>query len=358
MAPGQDITITGLNFNPIPANNIVYWDIYSLSVKSSTPTEIIATLPNSLPRGNYKIQVNVGGYKRLAAQEVSINSQWLRIPAPFMSTNSTDRTTYGGMSIYGEAPGSFGYLCSPASNIMYKFDPSDKTFTKLNTYNPYYLKAKMGVIVSNGTFYLISGFDYTRYSTTYMYIYNEILNSWTTLQNIPFTGRTGVAFSLNNKIYYGLDYWSGTVSDFWECDPGNGYSWIRKSNFPVGYKSYSSYFSLADKGYVLFSDNNFWQYDAVSNVWTKKTNFPGPARLASVSFVIGDFAYFGTGTNGSVDFNDFWRYDPAADSWSQISNMPNSRNSGVAFVINNKAYVGYGVGLGDFYEFDPNYLLK
>jgi hypothetical protein len=38
--------------------------------------------------------------------------------------------------------------------------------------------------------------------------------------------------------------------------------------------------------------------------------------------------------------------------------MPNSRNSGVAFVINSKAYVGYGEGLGDFYEFDPNYLLK
>jgi hypothetical protein len=212
----------------------------------------------------------------------------------------------------------------------------------------------MGEVVCRDTFYLISGFDYYPYDETGgMNVYNEISNKWEKI-NTPFDRRTGVAFSLDNKIYYGLNSW--TLTDFWECDPGSGYTWIRKSNFPVtSYKSYSSYFSIADKGYILFSDNSFWQYDPVSDVWTKKTNFPGPARTLAVSFVLGEFAYLGTGTNGLTNFNDFWRYDPVSDSWSQISTMPNSRNSGVAFVINNKAYVGYGEGLVDFYEFDPNY---
>lgn len=269
--PAQDIIIAGLNFNPVPASNIVSWDIYSLKVKSSTPTEIIVTLPDFLPRGKNKIQVTVGGYKRLSPQYWTINSQWLRIPAPYMSTNGLDRTRYTGMTIYGEAPGNFGYLCSPASNVMYKFDPSDKTFTKLNTTTPFYLTAQMGEVVCRDTFYLIAGHDYYPYDGTGgMFALNETSNKLRKI-NTPFDGRTGVAFSLNNKIYYGLDYWTSTKTDMWECDPGIGYTWTRKSNIPVAsIKTYSSYFSVADKGYVLFSDNTFWQYDPVSDVWTKK----------------------------------------------------------------------------------------
>jgi hypothetical protein len=361
ISPSQDITINGLNFNPEPGKNFVFWDIYPLTVKSSTPTQIIATLPNSLPRGNSKIQVNVSGYKRFSSQEFSINSQWLKISAPTLGTNISG-AIYDAMTIYGDAPGNLGYLCSPASNVLYKFDPTHKTFAKINTANPFYLTVKMGEVVCRDTFYLISGWDhYVSDGTGGMYAFNELSDKWRKI-NTPFTGRTGVAFSLNNKIYYGLDYWSGTKTDLWECDPANDYTWTKKSNIPViSFTTYSSYFSITDKGYVVFSDNTIWQYDPDSDAWTKKTNFPGPARRLAVSFVIGEFAYFGTGT-GSIEYNDFWRYDPIADSWSQISGMPNSRNSGVAFVINNKAYVGYGDNYGrntsDFYEFDPNYLLK
>jgi N-acetylneuraminic acid mutarotase len=267
------------------------------------------------------------------------------------------------MTIYGEAPGSFGYLCSPASNEMYKFDPAESSWTKLNTNKPFYLVGQMGEVVCKDTFYLISGFDYSRYGS-YMYAFNEVLNSWTTIQNIPFMRREGFAFSLNSKIYFGLDYVSGTLTDLWECDPGNGYLWTKKTNFPVtSFKTFSTYFSLGDKGYVVFSDNSFWQYDPISNVWTKKANFPGPARVLAVSFVIEGNAYLGTGRSNLGNYNDIWRYDPVADSWSLISNMPVARNSGVAFVINNKAYIGYGVDMAnnqrsDFYEFDPNYSLK
>jgi N-acetylneuraminic acid mutarotase len=358
IAPSQDITIVGTNFNPVPANNYVSWDIYLLTVKSATPTEIVATLPNALPRANYKIKINTGGYSRFSSQSFSINSQWSRIPAPSLSTNGIGVTTYGGMTIYGEAPGNFGYLCSPASNVMYRFDPSNKSWTNLNTSTPFYMKVKMGEVVCKGIFYLISGFEYSGISST-MYAFNEISNDWETI-NIPFNRRTGVAFSLNNRIYFGLSYrpWNYLAIDLWECDPENNYSWTRKSDIPDDFNStYSTYFSLNNKGYVLFSNNHFWQYDPSSDVWIRKSDFPGPKRELGISFVIDEFAYFGTGISESTNYNDIWKYDQVSDSWTLNSYMPTARNSAVAFTLNHKAYIGYGV-TSDFYEFDPNYLLK
>lgn len=356
ITPSQDITLNGLNFNPIPSNNYVYWDIYPLAIKSATATEIIATLPSSLPRGTKKIEINMGGYSRFSTQEFSFNSQWVRIPSPIMSTNSVGTTIYTGMTIYGESLGNFGYLCSPASNVMYRFDPLESLWTKLNVSTPFYLKVKMGEIVCKDTLYLISGFEYSGISST-MYAFHEVSNNWKTI-NVPFNRRTGIAFSLNNRIYFGLNYWTPYLNDLWECNPENGYLWTRKSDLPtkISYK-YTSYFSLNDKGYVLLSNNNLWQYDPISDQWTIKSDFPGPARERGVSFVIGEFAYFGTGISGVINYNDIWKYNPVSDSWTLCSTIPNSRNSAVAFTLNNKAYIGYG-GSSDFYEFDPNYPLK
>ena len=367
--PGNDITITGKNFSPVASGDSVKWDIYSLPIKSATSTEIVATFPEAIPRGTFKIKVKTGGYTRYSSQEFTINSQWLRIPAPAMSTNSTGSETFGLMSIYGEGVGNYGYLCSPASNVMYKFDPSGASWAKINTLNEFYLKAKMGEVVCRDTFYLISGQDYTGYNNSlYMYKFNETQNGWETIKNTPFNDRTGVAFSLNNKIYFGLNYspysYFHFVFDIWECDPVNGYLWTRKSDFPsatASYPSYSSYFSLADKGYVVFSNNQVWQYDPIGDTWTQKSNFPGPKRGLAISFVIGEYAYFGTGNYNDTYYNDIWRYNSANDSWSLVSYMPVARRSAVALTINNKAYIGYGIASDngtqyvDFYEFDPNY---
>jgi N-acetylneuraminic acid mutarotase len=150
----------------------------------------------------------------------------------------------------------------------------------------------------------------------------------------------------------------------WECDPANNYLWTRKTDMPVLVSlPYTTYFSLDNKGYVLYTDNTFWQFDPVLNSWTKKSDFPGPARSLAVSFVLGNYAYMGTGASGTVSYDDIWRYDSSNDTWTLISHIPEARNSSVAFTLNNKAYIGYGWRSGykiftDFYEFDPNYPSK
>jgi hypothetical protein len=99
--------------------------------------------------------------------------------------------------------------------------------------------------------------------------------------------------------------------------------------------------------------------DASSGNWIKRSTFPGIARAEAISFVIGNYAYLGTGVD--VNFkrlNDFWQYDPVNDAWSQKANLPaNSRNSAIGLTIGNYGYVGTGYTgtnlLKDFWQYDP-----
>jgi N-acetylneuraminic acid mutarotase len=86
-----------------------------------------------------------------------------------------------------------------------------------------------------------------------------------------------------------------------------------------------------------------------------------------VSFVIDNKAYVGSGRNSVTspknEYDDFWTFDPQTNSWSESIYMPwGPRYNMLSFVVNNKAYVGFGykseTQQNDFYEFDPNYPVK
>lgn len=98
-------------------------------------------------------------------------------------------------------------------------------------------------------------------------------------------------------------------------------------------------------------------------VWTEPGGFPGGARMAAISFVIGDKAYVGLGHGRDEEdhliwYKDMWEFDMTANTWTQRENYPGAGSSGaVGFAINGKGYVGTGSGPGgavkDFWEFDP-----
>jgi|KBSMisStaDraftv2_1062788.scaffolds.fasta_scaffold12193_2 hypothetical protein len=97
-----------------------------------------------------------------------------------------------------------------------------------------------------------------------------------------------------------------------------------------------------------------------SGNWVTESQLNGPARSEAVSFVIGNFAYLGTGWDGlNTRYNDFWRYDPVANVWTQAVSMPDNtnRSSAVGYSAGGKGYVGTGYDglnyLNDFYEYDP-----
>jgi N-acetylneuraminic acid mutarotase len=141
----------------------------------------------------------------------------------------------------------------------------------------------------------------------------------------------------------------------------------RNKACPISHQGGGVSFALGTKAYVVGGDTmppssasisaSVWEYDATSNVWTQKNNFPYSTNNPSC-FVINDTAYVGLGLdNTSVYHTDFYRYDQVGDQWIQIQSFPGSaRYAAMAFTLHGKGYVGCGhstVVTNDFYMYDP-----
>src|ERR1043166_861352 len=128
-------------------------------------------------------------------------------------------------------------------------------------------------------------------------------------------------------------------------------SWSAKSDFGgterVGAVGF--FITSTNKAYILTGlisglseSKDFWEYDVVSNNWTKKADFLGSARAGGVGFSIGNKGYVGTGYSFLSGYlQDFWEYNPATNTWTQKTNFPGSpRKDAVGFAIGSKGYIG------------------
>jgi N-acetylneuraminic acid mutarotase len=190
---------------------------------------------------------------------------------------------------------------------------------------------------------------------------------WSRKADFGGTARTGaVGFSIGDKGYVVTGWGESEYhKDFWEYDPSQN-TWTQRADFDGVGRTGAIGFSIGDEGYIgtgYYFDGeyqllpDFWEYNSQSNSWTRKGDFPGPARFNAVGFSIGDKGYVGTGIfHGRYGplFNDFWEYNPVTDSWLQKDDFPGEkRHDAVGFTIDGKGYIGTGYGHKDLWEYNP-----
>jgi N-acetylneuraminic acid mutarotase len=142
-------------------------------------------------------------------------------------------------------------------------------------------------------------------------------------------------------------------------------TWMQKANFPNGGRYHGVSFSIGNKGYIglgintsLVLFNDFWEWDQANNIWTQIANFPGIARSGASGFSIGKKGYVICGYGNSNATNEFWEWDgdissPTYNVWSRKADFPGaSRVKAVSFSIGKKGYVGTGSYTKDFWEWD------
>lgn len=169
-----------------------------------------------------------------------------------------------------------------------------------------------------------------------------------------------------------------TPSGKW-ADLSDGFPAYPRSNAVAFSDQNSSYIGLGSCENMIgghcpnFSSPEPFEYAEIwnhsqSNSWNQLQTFPGEARQGAVAFVINDKAYVGLGTRtmrayveGKI-YSDFWVYDLKNHQWEDTPLKfifpGEARGNAVAFSINGKGYVGtgmdkYNLPLKDFYEFDP-----
>jgi N-acetylneuraminic acid mutarotase len=257
----------------------------------------------------------------------------------------TQKTNFGGTARYGTVAftvGTKAYVLAGRDfanrNDLWEYDPSKDTWTQKTAFAGAARYQAIAFTIGNkgyvGTGAAGSSFPFSPVFND-LWEYDPALDSWTQKANCPGSARFGaVAFAVGGKAYVGTgftDNFPYFLNDFWEFNPAGLSNGLDIHGNPMG-------------------------------EWTQKNNFGGSARMEAVAFSIGDKGYLGTGGNymsSTLLYNDFWEYDAVADLWTQKTNFGGTgRSLAVGFSMSNKGYIGIGGDFNsqsypDFWEFDP-----
>jgi len=207
----------------------------------------------------------------------------------------------------------------------------------------------------NGKGYVYGGLIYG-YRTNDLWEYDPTFNTWTKKASPPFARprHAAASFVINGKGYIvgGNIEESGRISssqETWEYNPATN-TWRQRRNLPLG-RDLATGFAINRKGYVAMgraADNSYradvLEYDPDLNSWSTKSILPsGTGRYDAVSLVIDNKAYIGIGVGSTDYYVDFWEFDPQTNGWVRKADFPGGyRYGAIAFTIGSLGYVGCG----------------
>jgi len=108
-------------------------------------------------------------------------------------------------------------------------------------------------------------------------------------------------------------------------------TWVKKSNFPVGLY-YHIAFTIEDTAYVglgtadweaLEYNYSVYKYDSENDLWNELSPYPGNNCYGATAFVINNVAYVCFGVNESHQWvKDVWKYEKENDQWMKMIYFP------------------------------------
>lgn len=240
-----------------------------------------------------------------------------------------------------------GHVNSGSISIAYhdwwEFDPATNSWTQKADY-PQDRFAVVGFTIGNKG-YIGSGNEQSFGDRNEFYQFDPVLNVWTTKANFPFPAGGNIAFEIGGTGYMGLGngyglYSYNPITDIWTS-----------VSVPISPADYSSVFVLNNKAYILpQSSNQLYEFNPATGITNLKASFIGLPRYAATGFAVRGQGYIGFGQVYDVSsgtwnqVKDFYFYDPILDVWDTIpKSFPGvRRNFCPSFVIGDNAYMGTG----------------
>jgi len=339
------VVISGRNFNPDPDMNIVEIGGIKADVTSSNGSEIRFTIPDNLATGQHQLSVTtIQGSPVTWDGLLEYSYPWQRMADfPEHGRVAASGFTLGDKIYFGTGyePGVIG------KKDFWEYDPvADRWSGKSDC--PVYIAYATGLAIG-GMGYLAIG-ELDNYTYTSMMRYDPQNDSWKSMTPRPGEGSTMDApgFVVDDKAYVpaaGSMYMYDPVANTWS---------LKSYPQELGYFGGGAAFSINGKGYLGVGwvhekgtdVRDFFEYDPVTDSWTKKSSFPGVARNNATSFSLPNGkGYVGMGYSSVLNqyLDDIWEYDPQADKWTQIGVFPAAPRFGArAYVVGNAAYIMTG----------------
>ena len=169
-------------------------------------------------------------------------------------------------------------------------------------------------------------------------------------------------FVYNDKAYVPRDHGMALSGDrrVYIFD-GSVWTDIATSN-PYPTDQFDAAFTIGSKGYVIFTNGaqharKFYEYNLLTNVWTRKADFPGEASGHSATFTIDSKGYVVGGEYSGDYTNETWEYNPATNTWRERKSLSLGTSFAVGFSIDSKGYLTHGKNIFGYYssllEYDP-----
>ncbi|WP_282038003.1 IPT/TIG domain-containing protein [Saccharicrinis aurantiacus] len=358
---GTYVNITGNYFSTKKENNKVYFNGVLGNVYSANDTVIHVEVPAEVSTGILTVQV--GNQVDTAYRDFELSTNpWLR-----KKSIPTGRDGAVAFSINNYGYVGLGYSVSTYYNDMWKYDRIYNTWTPIKDF-PGTKRTGCIAFSAGNNGYVGMGQDQENLSTVTvlgdLWKYNAEADEWKQMADIPGEERrNAIAFGCNGNGYVGLGYkfGAGHLKDFWKYNTTSD-SWEQLANYPGEGSENSVGFVIGDYIYIgcgtdTKAQNDFWKYDTTNDTWTKVANFGGGTRAGAVGFTLNGNGYVGTGGTQNIydSTKDFWKYEPSSDKWTQVTDFyggyresigweDGRRVLGVAFTIDNYAYVGTGDG--------------
>ena len=224
-------------------------------------------------------------------------------------------------------------------------------------------RAVLSACSVKGVIYAIGGSLDAYSSTSVVEAYNAAKNMWTIKASLPQELCGLTASVVNDKIYVigGSTSLLGTgyvVDSVYEYNPVSN-SWTRKSNIPTPI-AYASADVVDGKIYIIggcnfklnAAYNSVYEYNPTSDTWKKKSDMPTARFLASATAVDGKIYVFGGASNLTGEaFSTLEIYDPSTDTWIVKGSMPIRRSTHASSAVNGNIYIfSGGLKAGSVYK--------
>lgn len=298
------------------------------------------------------------------SEQISIVSSWTRMA----DLPSNSRYKAGAFSL-----GGYIYVGGGADNglvlkDLWRYNPQSNSWTRMADIPGNPRVYPIGSASSSNGF-MGAGFsadNSSKYQFYDFYKYDPQNNSWSSIPDFPDPINNfffNYSTSINGRPFFGLsnavplcreienDNWvsHSSVTDLMDS-PANGVLTIGNCIYVItGFRS---------SGVV---NKSVWEFNTVTDTWTRKNDFPGSPKHSPVFFSIGKFGYYGCGRSFDAEqYKDMWRYDPSNDKWIRIEDFPGGlRSHTISASYGKCGYTGFGVLLSpvtyykDFWQYNP-----
>jgi N-acetylneuraminic acid mutarotase len=364
---GTRVTVEGSNFTPSRSGNVVKLGSAKLVIDSVSENRILFTISSMSKPEKAVITVETAGMTATSENSFDAWFPWRKVNDFAEGYNGAVSFSAGGRAFIGLGWG---------ITSLWEYDPSADKFTRKSDF-PYPINADPVCFSIGSKGYVIFSSGNNHYPETSkiseLWEYNPTDDNWSRKANFPGVNRNGgAAFSIGNKGYFGTGEIYDTygyisyTSDFWEYDADTD-NWTRKSDFPGSERKWSFGFSLGSNGYIgggstAYGQKSMYMFSQATDTWTSAGEYPGEGYNYLNGITINNKHYMGMGGENSGEaYSDFWEFNPAGNTWKKMRSCPLKMEPQMAVSINNKGYLGIGrrqyTDSDDFlmkvFEFDP-----